>query len=368
LIERWVEGSLKVFWQSKKRTRAPHETMKAIRFHRHGGPEVLQYEEAPDPVPNSDEALVRVKACALNHLDLWARNGLPNVVIPMPHISGSDIAGVVEWVPPEEKEFRKGDHVIVNPGIGCGRCDRCLSGRDNQCRTYTIIGYGVDGGYAELVKVLRTHLIRKPAGMTFEEAASFPLVFETAYHMLVTKAQVGPGDTVLVLASNSGVGSAAVQLAKLLGAHVIATAGDSDKMDKARKLGADDTIDHYKQDVLAEVRRLTEKRGVDVVVEHVGKATWEGSVRALARGGRIVTCGATTGADVTTDLRYVYNRELTVYGCYMAGMGELPEVVRLFEEGKLKAVVDSVLPLEKAAEAQRRMESSKHFGKIVLTV
>ena len=342
--------------------------MKAVRFHRHGGPEVLQYEEAPDPVPDADEALVRVKACALNHLDIWARNGLPNVEIPMPHISGSDIAGVVEWVPQEEKEFRKGDEVIVNPGLGCGRCDRCLSGRDDQCRSYTIIGYGVDGGDAELVKVRRTHLVTKPTGMGFEEAASFPLVFETAYHMLVTKARVGPGDTVLVLAANSGVGSAAVQLAKLFGAQVIATAGDPEKMERAKKLGADYAIDHYKQDVLAEVKRLTEKRGVDVVVEHVGKATWEGSVKALAKGGRLVTCGATTGAEVSTDLRYVYNRELTIYGSFMAGMWELLEVVKLFEKGRLKTVVDSVYPLEKAAEAHARMESSRHFGKIVLRV
>ena len=342
--------------------------MKAVRFHRHGGPEVLQYEEAPDPVPNSDESLVRVRACALNHLDLWAREGLPNVSIAMPHISGSDVAGVVERVPPEEGEFRKGDEVIVNPGIGCGRCDRCLSGRDNQCREYTIIGYGVDGGYAELVKVKRTHLIRKPEGMGFAEAASFPLVFETAYHMLVTKARVGPGDTVLVLAANSGVGSAAVQVAKLLGAKVIATAGDKEKMERAAALGADFTIDHYGQDVLAEVRKLTDKRGVDVVVEHVGKATWGGSVKALAKGGRLVTCGATTGSDAATDLRYVFNRELTVYGSFMAGMGELLEVVRLFSEGRLKPVVDSKYPLQEAAEAQKRMEGSRHFGKIVLTV
>ncbi len=342
--------------------------MKAVRFHRHGGPEVLQYEDVPDPEPSSDEALVRVKACALNHLDLWARNGLPNVTIPMPHISGSDIAGVVEWVPPEERSFSRGDEVLVNPGIGCGRCDRCLSGRDNQCREYTIIGYGLDGGYAELVKVQRTHLIRKPRAMNFEEAASFPLVFETAYHMLVNKARAGPGDTVLVMAANSGVGSAAVQVAKLLGARVIATAGGPEKMKKAKSLGADETIDHYKQDVLAEVKRLTEKRGVDVVIEHVGKATWQGSLRALAKGGRLVTCGATTGADAATDLRYVYNRELTVCGSYMAGMGELLEVVRLFEKGRLKTVVDSMFPLVKAAEAQSRLEGSLHFGKIVLTV
>jgi len=342
--------------------------MKAVRFHKHGGPEVLRYEEVTDPKPNSDEALVRVKACALNHLDIWARNGLPNVAIQMPHISGSDIAGVVEWVPAEEETFRRGDEVIVNPGIGCGRCEACLTGRDDQCPNYKIIGYGTDGGYAELVSVKRTHLIRKPEGMNFEEAASFPLVFETAYHMLVTKARVGPGDMVLVLAANSGVGIAAVQIAKLLGAEVIATAGDKAKAEGAMRLGADYTIDHYRQNVLAEVKKLTRSRGVDVVIEHVGKATWEGSVKALAKGGRLVTCGATTGADATTDLRYVFSRELTIYGSYMAGMGELLEVVKLFGQGRLRAVVDSVYPLQKASEAQMRMERSNHFGKIVLKV
>ena len=329
---------------------------------------MLQYEEAPDPRPNSDEALVRVKACALNHLDVWARNGLPNVAIQMPHISGSDIAGTVEWVPPEETGFRKGDEVIVNPGVGCGHCERCLSGRDDQCSEYKIIGYGTDGGYAELVGVRRTHLVRKPAGMTFEEAASFPLVFETAYHMLVTKAGVGPGDTVLVLAANSGVGIAAVQIAKLLGARVIATAGDKEKAEGARRLGADFTIDHYKQNVLGEAKKLTGNRGVDVVVEHVGRATWEGSIKALAKGGRLVTCGATTGADAITDLRYVFSRELTIYGSYMAGLAELLEVVKLFERGRLKTVVDSVFPLNQAGAAQARMERSMHFGKIVLKV
>jgi len=342
--------------------------VKAVRFHSHGGAEVLRYEEAPDPVPSADEALVRVRACALNHLDLWARNGLPNVEIPLPHISGCDVAGVVEWVPAEEKEFRKGDEVVVSPGIGCGRCDKCLSGRDDQCRQYTILGYGVDGGFAGLVKVPRTNLIRKPDAMDFVEAASFPLVFLTAYHMVVTRAGTGPGDTVLVLGASSGVGVAAIQVAKLCGAQVIATAGDQSKMEKASGLGADHTIDHYRQDVLAEVRRITGKRGADVVIEHVGKATWERSVKALAKGGRLVTCGATTGAEVTTDLRYVYNRELTIYGSFMAGKGELLKVVELFKAGRLKPVVDSTFPLERAAEAETRLEKSEHFGKVVLTV
>jgi NADPH:quinone reductase-like Zn-dependent oxidoreductase len=342
--------------------------VKAVRFHEHGGPEVLRYEEAPDPVPDGDEALIRVKACALNHLDLWARKGLPNVEIPLPHISGCDISGTVEWVPHEENEFRKGDEVIVNPGIGCGRCEKCLSGTDDQCRFYTIIGYGTDGGFAELVKVPRINLIRKPEGMNFVDAASFPLVFLTAYHMVVTKAGVSASDTVLVLGANSGVGCAAIQLAKLHGAQVIATAGDASKIEKAAKLGADHVVNHYKQDVLAEVRRITGKRGVDVVVEHVGKATWDKSIRALAKGGRLVLCGATTGAEVTTDLRYVYNRELTIYGSFMSGKGELLRVVELFRAGKLKPVVDSTFPLAEARGAEERLERSAHFGKIVLTV
>jgi len=342
--------------------------MKAVRFHRHGGPEVLQYEDAPDPKPDSDEALVRVKACALNHIDIWARNGLPNVEIHLPHISGSDIAGKVEWVPPEEEEFREGDEIIVNPGLGCGRCEKCLIDKDNQCRYYSIIGYETDGGYAELTKVPRRNLVKKPARMDFVQAASFPLVSLTAYHMLVTKAKVRAGETVLVIAANSGVGSAAIQVAKAFGAVVIATAGDPEKMEKAKALGADHVIDHYRKDVLEETRRLTGRRGVDVVVEHVGKATWEKSLKALAKGGRLVLCGATTGADVTTDLRYVFNRELTIYGSYMASKGELSKAIEFFESGKLNPVVDSKYHLEEAAEAQKRMERSKHFGKIVLTV
>ena len=286
--------------------------MKAVRFHRHGGPEVLQYEDAPDPAPNADEVLVRVTACALNHLDLWARNGLPNVEIPLPHISGSDVAGVVERVPAEEKEFHKGDEIVMNPGVSCGRCEKCLLGLDDQCRFYTIIGYGPDGGYAELVKIPRTNLVRKPEGMSFEEAASFPLVFLTAYHMLVTKARLRAGEQVLVLAAGSGVGSAAIQVAKAFGAEVITTVGSSDKIAKAKALGANHVVDHSRQNVLEEVSRITGKKGVDVVVEHVGKSTWDTSVKALTKGGRLVLCGATTGSVAVTVLRYVFNRELSI--------------------------------------------------------
>ena len=342
--------------------------MKAVRFHRHGGPEVLRYEDAPDPVPENGEVLVKVRACALNHLDLWARNGLPNVKIPLPHISGSDISGVVEWVAGGEEEFKKGAEVIVRPGISCGRCEKCLLGMDNQCRFYTIVGYEVDGGYAELVKVPRTNLIAKPSAMDFVGAASFPLVFLTAYHMLVSKARVQAGESVLVLGAGSGVGSAAIQVAKLFGANVIATAGEDEKLVKAKELGADQTINHRTQDISEEARKLTGKRGVDVVVEHVGRATWEKSLRSLAKGGRLVTCGATTGAEGVTDLRYVFSRELSLHGSYMGSKGELLKVVELFRGGRLKKVVDSVYPLKDARAAQERMERSEHFGKIVLTL
>src|SRR2546428_10285408 len=342
--------------------------MKAVRFHRHGGAEVLRYEDAPDPVPENGEALVRVRACALNHLDLWARNGLPNVKIPLPHISGSDISGVVEWAPDGESECEKGVEVIGNPGISCGMSEKCLLGMDNQCRFYTIVGYEADGGYAELVKVPRTNLIAKPSTMGFVEAASFPLVFLTAYHMLVNKARVQAGETVLVLGAGSGVGSAAIQAAKLYSANVIATAGEDEKLVKARELGADHTINHRTQDIAEEARKLTGKRGVDVVVEHVGRATWEKSLRSLAKGGRLVTCGATTGGEGVTDLRYVFSRELSLHGSYMGSKGELLKVVELFRGGKLKKVVDSVYPLKDARAAQERMERSEHFGKIVLTL
>jgi NADPH:quinone reductase-like Zn-dependent oxidoreductase len=342
--------------------------MKAVRFHQHGGPEVLQYEDAPDPIPTDDEVLVRVKACALNRLDIWARVGLPNVKINLPHISGSDIAGVVEQVQPHEKELNQGMEVIVNPGLGCGRCEKCLSGRDNQCRYYKIIGNGTEGGYAELVAVPRRNIFPKPYRMDYAQAASVPLVFLTAHHMLVTKAAVQPGETVLVLGAGSGVGIAAIQIAKANNANVIATAGTDAKLRKAIQLGADYTINHRTQDIVEETRKYTENRGVDVVVEHVGTATWDKSVRSLCKGGRLVTCGATTGSDAQTDLRFVYSKELTIYGSYMGGSGELLRVLELFKQRRLRPVVDMTYPLSSAKDAQIRMEKGEQFGKIVLLV
>jgi len=343
--------------------------VKAVRFHEHGGPEVLRYEDAPDPVISAPgKALVRVKACALNHLDIWGRIGPPYSKPALPHIPGCDIAGVVEEVSPEEKEVSKGMDVIVSPGVGCGRCEKCLGGMDNQCRRYSIIGNDVDGGYAELVAVPSRNVIAKPERMDYVQAASVPVVFLTAYHMLVTKAGVRAGETVLVLGAGSGVGIAAIQIAKAFGANVVATAGSEDKLSKAVELGADYTINHKKAKISEEARKYTEGKGVDVVVEHPGKATWDESIRAVAKGGRIVTCGATTGYDAVTDIRYVFSREVAIFGSYMGGSAELLKVLDLFRQRRLRPVVDISMPLSRAKDAQVRMEKSEHFGKIVLTV
>jgi NADPH:quinone reductase-like Zn-dependent oxidoreductase len=288
--------------------------MKAVVFHEHGGIDKLRYEDRPEPVVRDNEVLVRVKACARNHLDIWARIGLPGIQIPLPHISGNDICGEVTRVGRLVTRVQSGDNVIVSPGISCGVCEYCLSGRDSMCRSYKIIGYLTDGGYAELVSVPEVNIIPKPESLRPEEAAAIPLVFMTAWHMLVTRAGISPSEYVLVLGAGSGVGTAAIQIAKLWGARVIATAGSEPKLELAKMLGADEVINHSEQDILAEAKRITKKRGVDVVFEHVGSATWEKSISALAVGGRLVTCGATTGYMGQTDIRYLYSRQLSILG------------------------------------------------------
>lgn len=342
--------------------------MKAAYFAEHGGPEKLIYGERPDPVINAGEVLVRVRACALNFLDIWGRRGLPGITIPMPHISGCDIAGEVAEAGTLVKHVTAGQRVLVSPGTSCGRCAQCLGGLNALCRSYQVLGYQVDGGYAELVKVPGVNAIAISDEKDFEEAAALPLVFLTAWHMLVTRCRVRIGDVVLVLGAGSGVGHAAIQVAKLHGARVIATAGTDEKLEKARLLGADDVINHSRQDILEECRTLTRKRGVDIAFEHVGEATFEKAVQALAAGGRLVTCGATTGYSAKLDLRYLFARQLSILGSYMGGMGEVLTVVKLWEEGRLTPVVDSVYPLEEAADAQRRLEHRAHFGKVVLRV
>jgi NADPH:quinone reductase-like Zn-dependent oxidoreductase len=340
--------------------------MKAVRFHEHGGVDVLRFEDAPDPEPGPGEAVVRVRACALNHLDLWQRRGMERVRIPFPHISGADVAGDV--VEPGSSGIAAGTHVMVQPGVSCGHCRECLSGHDNECVSFSVLGYMNDGGYAELVKIPAVNLIPIPDDVDFIEAAAFPLTFLTAWHMLITRAQLQPGDDVLVLAAGSGVGQAAIQLAKLHGARVIATAGTDEKLARARDIGADAVVNHHTEDVVRRAREFTRGRGVDIVVEHVGQATWDRSVKALARGGRLVTCGATTGPQASIDLRFLFGRQLSLLGSYMGRKAELLRAVPLFLSGRLKPVVDQVYPLRDAALAQERLEKAGQFGKIVLTL
>ena len=340
--------------------------MKATIFKQHGGPEVLEYTDVPDPVIHANEVLVEVKACALNHLDVFVRNGLPGIEIPLPHILGCDIAGVVREVGKLVSWVKPGDEVMVQPGVSCGHCEACLTGQDNLCREYDMVGYRRNGGYAELVAVPGVNVMPKPSALSWAEAAALPLVTVTAWHMLVTRANVQPGEDVLVHAAGSGVGSIAIQIAKLRGARVIATASTEEKLAKARELGADETVNYSSDDWPKEVRRLTARRGVDVVVEHTGAATWPGSIAALKNNGRLVTCGATSGFDARTDLRQVFFRHLTLLGSFMGSKGELLEAMKFVEQRKIHPVVDRVLPLSEARQAHELMENRGQFGKIVL--
>jgi NADPH:quinone reductase-like Zn-dependent oxidoreductase len=340
--------------------------MKAVVFHEHGGPEVLRYEERPDPQIRAHEVLVEVRACALNHLDVWARGGLPGIEIRLPHVLGNDIAGVVRGVGEIVDWVRPGDEVMLQPGVSCGHCADCLRGRDNLCAAYDILGYRRDGGYAELVAAPAVNVIPKPGNLSWEEAAALPLVTVTAWHMLVTRAAVQPGEDVLIHAAGSGVGSIGIQIAKLRGARVIATAGSDEKLEKAKALGADETINYSNPDWPREVRRLTGKRGVDVVFEHTGAETWPGSIQSLAKDGRLVTCGATSGFDARTDIRQVFYRHLSLLGSFMGSKAELLDAMRFVEGGRIRAVVDRTLPLADARRAHELMRDRAQFGKLVL--
>ena len=326
---------------------------------------MLKYEDAPDPAPAAGRAIVRVRACALNHLDLWERRGLDRVRLPLPHISGSDIAG--EVVDDGGGPLPVGTRVMLQPGLRCGRCRACAEGFDNQCVEYDVLGLRSDGGYAELVSVPIENLIALPNHVDVVAAAAFPLTFLTAWHMLITRAGLRRGDVVLVLAGASGVGQAAIQLAGHFGARVLATSAPS-KADRTRALGAEHVLDHYSGDYAKDVKRLTGGRGADIVVEHVGEATWDRSVRALATGGRLVTCGATTGHAANVDLRHLFARQLSLLGSYMGRFAELREAAPLFFSGHLKPMIDKTFPLREAAAAQQRLEDKEQFGKIVLTV
>lgn len=342
--------------------------MKAIVFHQHGGPEVLQFTDVADPEPRPNEVLVRVRACALNHLDLWVRRGLPNVPIPLPHIPGSDVAGEIAKIGSAVTTVQVGQKVVLAPGVTCGKCAACVSGQDNRCRQFTNLGYMIDGGCAEFVRVPEVNCLTYPENLSFEQAAAVPLVFQTAWHMLIARAELQPGEDVLVLGAGSGVGSAAIQIAKFFGARVIATAGSDEKLAKARELGADHVINHKTQKIREEVRRITNKRGVDVVFEHVGTATWDDSLASLALAGRLVTCGNTTGYDAKIDLRFLFSRQLSLLGSYMGVKSELHTIMKLVAAGRLKPVVDRIFSLAEAAAAHQYLEAGAQFGKVVLKV
>lgn len=340
--------------------------MKAIQFHQHGGTDVLVYEEVPTPKPGPNQVLIRVRAASINHLDIWVRNGIPAFPIPLPHIPGSDASGLVEEVGEGVTGFKRGDPVVISPGLSCFQCQACLSGDDNLCDQYSILGAGSKGTYAEFTVVPARNLVSKPLEITYEEAAAFPLVYLTSWHMLMSRAHLTPGDDLLVLGAGSGIGSAAVQIGKLIGARVIGTVGSEEKLPKAKDLGVDLALNHSEEDIKAKVMEFTDGRGVDVVFEHVGPASWQTSMNVLAKKGRIVTCGATTGPEVSIDLRFLYMKKLEILGSIMGTRAELLRISQLVSEKKLKPVIDSVHPLEEAEAAQDLMEQRKIFGKLVL--
>ncbi|MBI4587959.1 MAG: zinc-binding dehydrogenase [Candidatus Rokubacteria bacterium] len=343
--------------------------MKASVFHQHGGPEVLRYEDVPEPKPGPRDVVIQVKASACNYNDLWARQGLPGMKFDLPHISGSDAAGIVTQIGIDVASVKVGQEVVVHPSLSCRICEACTRGQEYFCRQFKIWGFQtgpLDGGQAEYARIPEANAIPKPARLSWEEAAAIPLVLLTAWHMLVTRARLLPGEDVLIWGAGSGIGSVAIQIAKIIGARVIAVAGTDDKCEKAKALGADHVINHASQDVVAEVRTITNRKGVEVVFEHVGQATWERSMAAMGWGARLVVCGNTTGFDAKTDLRFLFNKQLSLLGSHQGSKAELLDGMRLVEAGRIRPVVDRVLPLKDAAEAQRLMESRAQFGKLVL--
>ncbi len=343
--------------------------MRAVVITKHGDVDQLNYtEDTPKPQISNEEALIRVKASALNHLDIWTRQGMPGVKIQMPHILGCDISGEVAEIKSSSSKIKENTRVIVSPGISCGTCEFCKIGWDSLCDQYQIIGFQVNGGYAEYVKVPVRNLIPVSNRYSFEEWAACPLVFLTVWHVLITRAELKEGETVLIHAAGSGVGSAAIQLAKMKGAKVITTVGSDEKEKKAKSLGADYVINYKNKDFVKEVQMITGNKGVQVVFEHIGTETFTKSLACLAKKGRLVTCGVTSGGLAQIDIRFLFVRQHSLMGSYMGGKPELDEAVKHLESGKLKPVVDTIFPLEKARDAHKRMLERGNFGKIVLKI
>jgi NADPH:quinone reductase-like Zn-dependent oxidoreductase len=345
--------------------------MRAALLRRYGGPEVMEVGEVATPVAGPGEVLVRVRAAALNHFDLWVRRGLPALQVPLPHVPGGDVVGVVAGLGAglsDQPDLKQGMRVVVNPGLTCGRCVRCLSGQDNLCPSFRMVGEHTWGGQAEYLAVPAANVVAAPEGVSDAELASLPTVFMTVWQMLVDKAQVRPGDTVLVVSAGSGVGVAAVQIAKLFGARVIGTVSNPAKIDRVRALGADEVLDQSKVNLIAECKRLTAGRGIDITVEHAGGESFKTAVKVAGRGGRIVTCGATGDYEPALNLRYVFWRQISILGSTMAPKGRLHGILDLVAAGRLRGVVDRVMPLDAIADAHRVLEERQAVGKVILEV
>jgi NADPH:quinone reductase-like Zn-dependent oxidoreductase len=339
--------------------------MRAAIFHETGGPEVIRIEDVPAPRPGPGELLVRVRAASLNHLDLWVRRGMP-IETTMPHIGGSDVAGVVEETGEGVDPARVGERVVVNPSLWCGRCRECARGEESMCARYRIVGEHTDGGFAEFVAVAADRAYRIPDELDFEAAAALPIAYGTAWRALLARARLRPTDDVLVIGASGGTAMAAVQIAIMAGARVFAVTSGAENAARLREMGASFVYDRSAEDWSAAVQRDTARRGVDVVVENVGAPTWAGSLRSLARGGRLVTYGGTAGPKVEIDLRVLFWKQQEVIGTTMASRGEFEAMLRAVAAGRLHPVIDSVLPLERAREAHERLEAGGQFGKIIL--
>jgi NADPH:quinone reductase-like Zn-dependent oxidoreductase len=341
--------------------------MKAVVFSKHGGPEVLQYQDVPDPEPGPGDVLIEVKATSINHIDLFLRRGMPGIQVPMPKIAGSDGAGIVRELGPGVKGLTTGQRVTINPGISCGRCEFCAAGFGSQCVSWSMVGENRDGAYAELLVVPAHIVLPIPDSLSFEQAAAAPLVFLTAWSMMVVKGNIRPGEDVLILGAGAGVGTAAIQIAKMVGCRVFAAASTDEKLQRAKDLGADFLINYASDEFDKKIRELTSRRGVDVVVDYVGADTWVRSLRSTRRGGRVLTCGATTGFAPQTDLRQIFFRQLHVIGSTMGSHREFLDVMKCVFRGQLKPVIDRVLPLQSARQGHELIEQRAVFGKIVLS-
>lgn len=342
--------------------------MKAAVFYEHGGPDKIQVADVPKPQPGRGQALVNVKACGLNHFDLQVLHGWTPLEWGFPFWGGGDIAGVVAEAGNDLESFKPGDKVIVNPGLFCGRCEYCIVGEQSLCVNYGIIGDTIPGGFAEFIAVDESNLMRLPNDISFEEAAAVPLVFQTAWRALVTQAQIRAGEDILILGASGGVATAAIQIAKLAGARVLAVTSTAQKVQQVQKLGVDICLNRNEGDYWSTLAELTNNRGVDVVLDSIGAATWENSLNSLAKGGRLITIGRTTGDIGKTNLKLVFWNQLRIIGSTMANRKEFSDVMKLVFQHRLRPVIDSVFPLEQAHLAYQRLDNGEQFGKVIITI